>query len=761
MLFKAIDPILGVTMRAAFFDSLAAILALGWTVALADDLPISHRTCSETISFGQPLCDPGTVDVVAKPFDLYAKAKQVAVDPSLSGLPPTFTAYVYGFSDNPNEGWLAPPVFHVPQAYPEHRASLGTIRFDLHNMLPRVLDNTYMINNSIPAGDQPINIHTHGLIVLPHGADRDGAYGDFVGVLGCPETTVASCPRDPMSAAMTEVCGMAKSEAEGHACPNSSMGSRHHDHMMMPGTYHIHGHDVLLKPVPYAIEVSGTHPASLNWFHPHAHEISSPQVAAGLSGVLTVGSVCSDTNLSPASRTAVCPQTGGDPVPNATIAVRVLMLKDLQVFNDRQGGDGAGSAASAEGYRVIPTCTTPGLLSNGYCSFPADGATQIAGNWMFTVNGQIKPVVQMTQGVPEIWRIANVSSNATYRLSLCADAPVQDTATNPHLVTCADMKTFQILSLDGGRQPQGPVLTSETEVLLPPGARAEILLMPQAGEKLQLVQKGFEQPDLYPPVVLASASSQNGSTTAPNLIFTPFAAASIGNTQQEVEEPEDCEHKPDDLGVNDWVSLKGDENVVSVFFAKISNDPEILSLGLYNGNPETGDAQTQAHLQGCLSGGDPESFDCKNFKGGAFTMEHRNLCLRHGKQISFRLYNLTEETHNFHIHQQKFAVGDPGGIMSADPSIASALGSAIQRKLASGSPAADPSVSDPIVDSVPVPSIWVVDASGKKQARPAEVITMKFDRPEQVGDFVFHCHILEHEDKGMMKRITVYTRDLR
>ena len=34
---------------------------------------------------------------------------------------------------------------------------------------------------------------------------------------------------------------------------------------------------------------------------------------------------------------------------------------------------------------------------------------------------------------------------------------------------------------------------------------------------------------------------------------------------------------------------------------------------------------------------------------------------------------------------------------------------------------------------------------------------MTFDRPEQVGDFVFHCHILEHEDKGMMKRITVYT----
>ena len=34
-------------------------------------------------------------------------------------------------------------------------------------------------------------------------------------------------------------------------------------------------------------------------------------------------------------------------------------------------------------------------------------------------------------------------------------------------------------------------------------------------------------------------------------------------------------------------------------------------------------------------------------------------------------------------------------------------------------------------------------------------ITIGFTRPEQVGRFVFHCHILEHEDKGMMAMIDV------
>jgi hypothetical protein len=34
-------------------------------------------------------------------------------------------------------------------------------------------------------------------------------------------------------------------------------------------------------------------------------------------------------------------------------------------------------------------------------------------------------------------------------------------------------------------------------------------------------------------------------------------------------------------------------------------------------------------------------------------------------------------------------------------------------------------------------------------------IIMDFSRSEQVGTFVYHCHILEHEDAGMMAMINV------
>ena len=36
---------------------------------------------------------------------------------------------------------------------------------------------------------------------------------------------------------------------------------------------------------------------------------------------------------------------------------------------------------------------------------------------------------------------------------------------------------------------------------------------------------------------------------------------------------------------------------------------------------------------------------------------------------------------------------------------------------------------------------------------------MTFDRTTQVGDFVYHCHILEHEDLGMMARMHVVCPD--
>ncbi|HUA87644.1 MAG TPA: multicopper oxidase domain-containing protein [Bryobacteraceae bacterium] len=40
-------------------------------------------------------------------------------------------------------------------------------------------------------------------------------------------------------------------------------------------------------------------------------------------------------------------------------------------------------------------------------------------------------------------------------------------------------------------------------------------------------------------------------------------------------------------------------------------------------------------------------------------------------------------------------------------------------------------------------------------AYPSVKLRMDFRNPEIVGTFVYHCHILEHEDAGMMGSIQI------
>jgi FtsP/CotA-like multicopper oxidase with cupredoxin domain len=113
----------------------------------------------------------------------------------------------------------------------------------------------------------------------------------------------------------------------------------------------------------------------------------------------------------------------------------------------------------------------------------------------------------------------------------------------------------------------------------------------------------------------------------------------------------------------------------------------------------------------------------------------------------WELVNLATEIHNFHIHQTKFRVLDATALQQG--------------------PMVGPSVPVILEDNVPLPfaianipdiednqngyctiAQW---RSGQCSARPI-VLEIPFSQP---GEFVYHCHILEHEDGGMMAKIRV------
>ncbi len=93
-----------------------------------------------------------------------------------------------------------------------------------------------------------------------------------------------------------------------------------------------------------------------------------------------------------------------------------------------------------------------------------------------------------------------------------------------------------------------------------------------------------------------------------------------------------------------------------------------------------------------------------------------------GAVEDWTIENRSGETHAFHIHQLHFLLLSSSGVANPDPEL---------------------------IDTVIVPA-W----SGTG-AYPAVKLRLDFRDPEIAGTFVYHCHILDHEDGGMMAKIQV------
>ncbi len=115
------------------------------------------------------------------------------------------------------------------------------------------------------------------------------------------------------------------------------------------------------------------------------------------------------------------------------------------------------------------------------------------------------------------------------------------------------------------------------------------------------------------------------------------------------------------------------------------------------------------------------------------------------------LRNGTGSLHNFHIHQMKFRLAtrtELEGQYNIDPEKSlGPCGTATLYKcfddlaMKPGDPGTAPVFWH---DTIPVPP-------GSRV-----FIVMSFDAEEQIGRFVFHCHILKHEDNGLMAPIEVW-----
>ena len=124
-------------------------------------------------------------------------------------------------------------------------------------------------------------------------------------------------------------------------------------------------------------------------------------------------------------------------------------------------------------------------------------------------------------------------------------------------------------------------------------------------------------------------------------------------------------------------------------------------------------------------GGDPELF---TINGRTFDESCVDTLVPLGNVERWTILNEAQEEHVFHIHQTDFQVVARGGL--AVPFYG-------------------------YQDTVNLPSATVDPSTG--QLVPSRtVIVIPFTNPVIVGEFVYHCHIVQHADQGMMASIQVY-----
>jgi FtsP/CotA-like multicopper oxidase with cupredoxin domain len=100
-----------------------------------------------------------------------------------------------------------------------------------------------------------------------------------------------------------------------------------------------------------------------------------------------------------------------------------------------------------------------------------------------------------------------------------------------------------------------------------------------------------------------------------------------------------------------------------------------------------------------------------------------DITVRNGTVEDWTIENRTTESHAFHIHQLHFQVLERDG---------------------------HPLKESALRDTIELP-YW----DGKAAVYPSVKLRMDFRDPNIVGTFLYHCHILEHEDAGMMGSIEV------
>jgi L-ascorbate oxidase len=694
-----------------------------WLIAASMLAALGVAKTSAAANFAEPAVfasERGVLDIL-----MIAKPKPIA---SISFMPPgggtaiNPTGWVYEICRRPASGDRCPPGVGTVADYGGVRFALqqgDTLTIRLVNQLPRI-DPAKLTHVTDPGGANlylnPTNLHTHGFLVPARApTSADPSVGDYIFV----------------------------------SVFNSANGTPARQ-------MHEHG-SVVMDAADYRVEIPKNHPSGLYWFHPHVHGLSLNQVSGGLAGIITIGNV-GDYARGDAVRA---------PFPQAQ--VRHLILKDIQVL-------AAGTIRFDHGPAPVANGEVLNQEDPDFCAqFPADtsevrhgscpganntddrGSDYTGGRWYFTVNGEPHPTIRMTDPDGEVWRIINASGSLSYDLHL-----INDTDGTPIIM--------QLLAVDGVsvHLPQNtlratmvdlagakfkvvdcPVVPS-IDVRSLPICVSELVMMPSARAELWVTYRTSDGRIATPPNGATASFKMVGLTMGTGDKWPAFDLAKVEFAQSGSRNL-----------VTSALDIQGDAlaamQPAGIFRAPVPGaSPTPLLAGCK--------ALPNGHRRRIFFGLEDVADD-GSFALGYEEVDERGavvpqtpvpmsrfdpsttvICLPLGPgqtpvHDTWELVPLSTENHNFHIHQTRFRIVGGSGLPAAG-------GGIVQDNIPLG--VAVPHIPEVMEkqNGVCTPDQW----RNGQCSSPPTVIDIPFS---QLGEFVYHCHILEHEDGGMMAKIRV------
>jgi FtsP/CotA-like multicopper oxidase with cupredoxin domain len=483
---------------------------------------------------------------------------------------------------------------------------------------------------------------------------------------------------------------------------------------------------------PIKVDIPADHPSGTFWYHPHVHAAVTFQFVAGMAGFLIV--------------------KGGpgtlDEVPEVKAAKDIVM--GFQVIRaDPQGNVPFVNEASTQ-FGTFPFFTEDPMLQGIWSTFGLDGAPGRT-NFYFTTNGATNPTLHMRPGEVQRWRLLNA-------------------AVGENLLLTLHNHGLNVIAMDGITAGHTISMPPDAPLVMAPGQRYDVLVKAGAPGTYTLdsldpstpasvspsgiapdqrnARMSFDFPQPCSPANAPPGTDCKGQPSYP----VPLATVVVDGDPVDMALPQGPLPAPEGMpSVDKMLSTKMDKTrhvafelcgtVQGTQLEKPEN--RVPSCGYYTARyaDQWGGAKfdTMEMMRDDDDKGTPNAdpnMPLVGFKKEALFTADKPLFsdMIAGNYEEWTVTNRSFSDHPFHIHQQHFLVTH-----------------------INGQELPVPEWHDTII--VPGAQPQPTDFSGNQpniNKIPAGSITFRiFFSPVSVGCFVMHCHILTHEDLGMMQRLDV------